>query len=100
MLHNIKKAIEIEKGESESSHASPLSRHQKAQPLYTGAMLNLRDRVLDEVERNSSLLFQVKGITVLKSGCPHLKRVVRSFIVKVQRARNDQLVDFLPIGWW
>ena len=59
-----------------------------------------RDRVLDEVERNSSLLFQVKGITVLKSGRPHLKRVVRSFIVKVQRARNDQLVDFLPIGWW
>ena len=57
MLHNIKKAIQIEKGESESSHASPLSQHQKAQPLYTGAMLNLRDRVLDEAERNSSLVF-------------------------------------------
>ena len=73
----------------------------KAQPLYTGAMLNLRDRVLDEVERNSSLVFQVRGTNVLKSVCPHLKRVVRSFIVKFQRAMNDQLVDFLLIGgWW
>ena len=52
----------------------------KAQPLYTCAMLNLRDRVLDEVERNSSLVFQVKGTNVLKSVHPHLKRVVRSFI--------------------
>ena len=34
----------------------------KAQPLYTDAMLNLRDRVLDEVERKSSLVFQIKEL--------------------------------------
>ena len=32
-------------------------------PLYTGADLNLRDRVLDEVEKNRLLLHQAKGDT-------------------------------------
>ena len=32
-------------------------------PLYTGADLNLRDRVLDEVGKNSLLLYQAKGDT-------------------------------------
>ena len=35
----------------------------------------------------------------LKTGCSNLKRVIRSFIVKVERKR-DQLVDILLMAWW
>ena len=35
----------------------------------------------------------------LKTVCPNLEGVVRSFIVMVQRGR-DQLMDTLLIGWW
>ena len=35
----------------------------------------------------------------LKTVCPDLERIVRSFIVMVQRG-CDQLVDILLIGWW
>ena len=36
---------------------------------------------------------------VLKTVCPDLERIVRRFLVMVQRGR-DQLVDILLIGWW
>ena len=35
----------------------------------------------------------------LKTVCPNLERIMRSFIVMVQRG-CDQLVDFLLISWW
>ena len=35
----------------------------------------------------------------LKTACPNLEGVVRSFIVMVQRGRG-MLVDILLIGWW
>ena len=48
------------------------------------------------------MLSQAKGpqqANALKTVCPDLEGVVRTFIVMVQRGR-DQLVDVLLIGWW
>ena len=74
----------------------------KTWPLCTGAKLNLRDRILGEVEKNSFIALPGKGghngIMPSKLLCPHLEGVVRSFMVMVQRGR-DQLVDILLIGW-
>ena len=66
--------------------------------------LNLRDRVLGEVEKNSFIYVPGKGghrglAHALKTMCPDLERVVRSFTVMIQRG-CDQLVDILLIGWW
>lgn len=38
------------------------------------------------------------GANALKTVCPFLKEVVRSFIVMAQRGR-DQLMDNLPTDW-
>ena len=46
----------------------------KAQPLYTGAELNLRDRVLGEVEKNRFIALPGKGghsgLLLSKNMCP------------------------------
>ena len=56
-------------------------------PLYTGAKLNLGDRVLGEVEKTSFIPLLAKercsGFIPLKTGCPNLRRV-RSFMIIVQ----------------
>ena len=48
----------------------------KTQPLYSGAKLNLRDRVLDEVETNSFIALPGKGgqsrLMPSKTMCPNL----------------------------
>ena len=48
----------------------------KTQPLCPGAQLNLRDRVLGEVEKNSSIALPGKGghswLLPLKTVCPNL----------------------------
>ena len=71
--------------------------------LYTSAESNLGDRVLGAVEKDSFLTFPGKGghggLLPRKTMCLNLERIVRSFIVMVQRGR-DQLVDILLIGWW
>ena len=36
----------------------------------------------------------------LKTVCPNLQGLVRSFIVMIQRAGHDQLMDSLLTGWW
>ena len=71
------------------------------QPLYPGTELNLRDRVLGEVEKNSFItLPAATGLSALKTICPDLEGLVRRFIVMVQRGGCDQLIDILLIGWW
>ena len=58
--------------------------------------LNLRDRVLGEVE--IGLLLSQRGplqANALETVCP-----TRGFIVLVQAAGHDQLMDILLIGWW
>ena len=54
-------------------------------PLYTGARLNLGDRVLGEVERNSFIALPGKGGTqpanALKTVCPAQEGLVRSLTV-------------------
>ena len=40
-----------------------------------------------------------RGLLPRKTVCPNLERLVRSFIVMVQRGCG-QLVDDLLIGWW
>ena len=67
-------------------------------PLYPDTKLNLGDRVLGEVEKNSFIAWWPQGANALKTVCPHLEGVVRSFIAMVQRGRN-QLLDILLIGW-
>ena len=55
-----------------------------------------------EVEKESFITLPGKGghsgLLPWKSTCPHLERIVRSFIVMVQRG-CDQLVDILLRGW-
>ena len=73
-------------------------------PLYTNTKWNLSDRVLGEAgEKNKNNCFIAlpgKGGHALKTTRPDLERVVRNFIVIVQRGGCDQLMDILLIGWW
>ena len=59
--------------------------------------------MVGDVEKNSFIVLPGKGgqqqAHVLKTVCPHLERIVRSFIVLVPRA-CDQLLDILLIVWW
>ena len=70
--------------------------------LYTRAKSNLGDRVLGEVENESFITLPGKGgysgLLPRKTMCPHLGEIVRSFIVMVQRGR-DQLTDIILMGW-
>ena len=60
----------------------------KARPLCTGAELNLRDRVLGEVEKKSFIALPGKGghsgLMPLKTVCPIPGDLVRNFIAMVQ----------------
>ena len=72
--------------------------------LYISAKSNLRDRVSGEVEKNSFVDVSGKGglrglAYALKTMCPDLEGLVRSFTVMIQRG-CDQLVDILLIDWW
>ena len=70
--------------------------------LCTSAALNLEDRVLGEVEKNSFLTLSGKGglskLMPSKSSVPPWETIVRSFTVIVQRV-HGQLVDILLMGW-
>ena len=58
----------------------------EVQPLYPGTELNLGDRVLGEVEKNSFIALPGgTGLSALKTICPDLEGIVRRFIVMVQR---------------
>ena len=71
--------------------------------LYISAKSSLGDRVLGEGEKDSFITLPGKGghsgLLTQKTMCPHLERIVRSFIAVVQRG-HDQLVDILLKGWW
>ena len=70
--------------------------------LYANTILNLGYRVLHEVEKIPLLLYRQRGpqwANALKTVCPNIQSVVRSFIVIVQRG-CDQLMNILLIGWW
>ena len=76
----------------------------ETQPLCTGAKLNLRDRVLDGVERNSSIALPGKvgrkGIMPLKLWVPTYGDLVRSFTAEVPRqGSGDQGVCAGPVFW-
>ena len=68
--------------------------------LYTGAELNLRDRVVRQMpglgggvgDGHSGLMPSSKLL------CPNLGKIVGSIIIIVQRG-CDQLVDVLLMGW-
>ena len=68
----------------------------------SGAKSNLRDRVSGEVEVGSFITLPGKGghsgLMSSKLLCPNLQKIVRSFIVTVQRGR-DQLMAVLLMGW-
>ena len=69
-----------------------------------GAKLNLRDRVLDGVERNSSIALPGKvgrkGIMPLKLWVPTCGDLVRSFTAEVPRqGSGDQGVCAGPVFW-
>ena len=70
--------------------------------LCTSAELNLGDRVLGEVEKNSFLTLPGKGglskPRPSKPTVPTWETIVRSFTVIVQRGLG-QLADILLIGW-
>ena len=54
------------------------------QPLYPGTELNLRDRVLGEVEKNNFVALPgATRLSALKTICPELEGLVRRFIVMV-----------------
>ena len=66
-------------------------------PLYSNTELNLRDTVLGGVEKNNFIAFPGKGGQsglMLSELCPDIERVVRSFIVMIQR-ECEQLSDVL-----
>ena len=71
----------------------------KSQPLCTGAELNLRDRVLGEIEKNSFIALPGKGgcsVLLLSKRCVRIgEDLVRSFIVMVQGQGCDK-VQGLP----
>ena len=60
----------------------------KAWPLCTGAKLNLGDRALGEVGKNSFIALPRKGrhsgLVPLKAVCPNPEDLMRSFIAMVQ----------------
>ena len=60
----------------------------KTQPLCTGAELNIEDRVLGEVEKNSFIVLPGKGghsrLLPQKLCVPMREDLVRSFIAMVQ----------------
>ena len=66
-----------------------------------GHGIKSRGRVLGEVEKNYCFARQrgSQQANALKTVCPNLEGIVGSFIVMVQRGR-DELVDLLLIGWW
>ena len=67
------------------------------------ALKTMCDKVLGEVERIASLLCQAKGDSAmchaLKTMCPNMGKIVRRFIVIIQRG-HDQSTDILPMGGW
>ena len=68
----------------------------ESEPLCTDTDLNLRDRVLGEVE--IGLLLSQRGplwVNALKTVCP-----TRGFTVLFQAAGHDELIDILLNGWW
>ena len=71
--------------------------------LHNGAKSNLGDQVFREVEKSSFIALPGKGgpqqPNDLKTVCTNLGKILRSFIVMVQRG-CDQLVDFLLMGYW
>ena len=69
--------------------------------LYSGAVWNLRDRVLGEVDRVYYFARQrgPQWANALKTMYSNLRKIVRSSIIIVQRG-YDQLVDILLRGWW
>ena len=71
-------------------------------PLYPDTKLNLRDRVLGEVQKNSFIALSGKGgrrgLMPSKLCVPPQKRVVRSFTVMVQRG-CVQLMDIFLFGY-
>ena len=76
----------------------------ETQPLCTAAKLNLRDRVLDGVERNSSIALPGKvgrkGIMPLKLWVPTWGDLVRSFTAVVPRqGSGGQGVCAGPVFW-
>ena len=81
----------------------PLLDAESSTSLYTSAKSNLRDRVLGEVEKDSFITLPGKGghsgLLPQKIMCPNLERIVRNFIIMVQRG-CDQLLDILLTGWW
>jgi len=78
--------------------------HQGSQgSLYPDTKLILRDKSLGWSKKNSFIVFLGKvgpqQANTLKTVCPNLEGVVRSFIIMAQ-TKCDQLVDVLLIGWW
>ena len=67
--------------------------------LYSGAGLNLRDRVFGEVEKNSFIALHAKWANALKAVYPALE-VCSEESYSVQGVGHDQLMDILLIGWW
>ena len=74
---------------------------ERSASLYAGAKLNLRDRVLSEVEKESFITSPGKGshsgILPQKALFPNLEGLVRSFIGIVQRGRDQHI---LLMGCW
>ena len=66
--------------------------------LYNGAESNLGDRVLGEEGKDSFIAFSGKGGHRGLMPSKFLGRVVRSFIVIVQRG-TDHSVDIFLMGW-
>ena len=55
---------------------------------------------MGEVEKNCfARQREPQWANALKTVCPHLDGIMRSFIVMVQRKR-EQFLDILLIGWW
>ena len=75
----------------------------KSQLLCTLVPNQTLETGLGEEEKNSFIALLGKGgqqqANALKTVCPALEGLVRSFIVIVQRGR-DQLTDILLMGWW
>ena len=64
-------------------------------PLCTGTELNLRDRVLGDVDKNSFITLPEKGIQIgllpLKPKCLNWEDLMRNFIAKIQRCGCKRL---------
>ena len=65
------------------NRATKLTVMLRAWPLCTGAELNLSDRVLDEVEKDSFIILPGKGghsgLLLGKAACPHLGGLGKEF---------------------